>query len=305
MNAADDQSGSLKRYRMATAFMWLALPANALLYATSWKQLPPRLATHFTFENQQNGWMSREESVVFAVFFATCLAVVATIIVSRVRKPDAVAWGLLGLFYLVQGTLLWAENATIAYNVQGVPVNATPVLAVGIAAAVLLIGLALLTRRGPELHAADLLAEETHSSSTFAALMVLPTVIFAVIIAEAPLSGVKIVLGLALVLMLGAGAMAWTGFHYVFTPEGVEVRTLGFRLRSIPAYEIHDYEVADWSFARGYGIRGVGEKRAYVWGNSGVRIKLNDGEVFLGHEQPGRIIHALDVITNHKGHEET
>ena len=33
----------------------------------------------------------------------------------------------------------------------------------------------------------------------------------------------------------------------------------------------------------GYGIRGIGERRAYVWCNSGVRIMLSDGEVFLGH----------------------
>ena len=38
----------------------------------------------------------------------------------------------------------------------------------------------------------------------------------------------------------------------------------------------------------GYGIRGIGERRAYVWGNTGVRIMLSDGEVFLGHHEPGK-----------------
>jgi hypothetical protein len=33
-----------------------------------------------------------------------------------------------------------------------------------------------------------------------------------------------------------------------------------------------------------------------VWGNKGVRIMLSDGEVFLGHREPERIIHDLDFI---------
>jgi hypothetical protein len=46
----------------------------------------------------------------------------------------------------------------------------------------------------------------------------------------------------------------------------------------------------------GYGIRGSGERRAYIWGNTGVRLELSDGEVFLGHREPERIVHDLDFI---------
>ena len=52
----------------------------------------------------------------------------------------------------------------------------------------------------------------------------------------------------------------------------------------------------NWNPLYGYGIRGLGERRAYVWGNRGVRIKTSDGEVFLGHSNPDRIVHDLDVI---------
>ena len=72
--------------------------------------------------------------------------------------------------------------------------------------------------------------------------------------------------------------------------------TLGFRLRSIPSEKIREYAVQDWNPLYGYGIRGLGERRAYVWGNRGVRIKTSDGEVFLGHSNPDRIVHDLDVI---------
>ena len=47
---------------------------------------------------------------------------------------------------------------------------------------------------------------------------------------------------------------------------------------------------------RGYGIRGVGNTRAYVWGNSVVHISTNDGEVFLGHSDPARLVRDLDQM---------
>ena len=44
-------------------------------------------------------------------------------------------------------------------------------------------------------------------------------------------------------------------------------------------------------------MRGIGERRAYVWGNTGVRIMLSDGEVFLGHREPEKIMNDLNAIT--------
>jgi hypothetical protein len=298
MNAATENP-QLRCFRALSVLMWAALPANAVLYAISWHQLPQRLATHFDFANRPNGWMSREGSLIFSLVFATFLAVIASWILFRVKKPDAAAWGLLILFYVVQGTLLWAETATIDYNVRGTPVDAMPVFAVGIIAAVLLAVLALGTRRGMQLPATNVLADERHSSPAFAALMVLPTFALALVIVKAPLGGVKLVLSLAMVLMFGGGAMAWSGFHYRFSPVGLEIRTLGFRLRSIPAHDVETYSIDGWNFFGGYGIRGIGEKRAYVWGNRGVRIKTSEGEVFLGHDEPERIVRDLDLIVNH------
>jgi energy-coupling factor transporter transmembrane protein EcfT len=179
------------------------------------------------------------------------------------------------------------------------------VLAVGITAAILLVILVLGTRRGAELSAKTVLADETHSSVAFALVLALPAIAFVFLIAKIPLPGLKVALGLGMVLMLAGAAMAWSGFHYLFTPAGIEIRTLGFRLRSVPTYEIERYEVGSWNLLGGYGIRGIGEKRAYVWGNRGVRIKTSEGEVFLGHDEPEKIVRDLDLITqnDHQGHE--
>ena len=290
------QNSQMLPFRALTVFIWAALPANALLYAVSWDQLPHRLATHFNFADQPNGWMSREGSFAFAIFFATSLAVIATIILARVKKPDAAAWGLLSLFYVVQGTLLWAENATIAYNVQGAPVNVAAVFAVGIIAAVLLVVLALATRRGAELPPGTTLATEMHSSAVFGIVLGLPAIVFGFVIAKVPLLALKIALGLGMILLVFGALMAVSGFRYVFTPSGVEIRTLGFRLRSIPTYAIESYSADTWSGLGGYGIRGVGERRAYVWGNRGVTIKTLEGTVFLGHDYPEKIVRDLDLL---------
>ena len=299
------QNSQLTYFRAATVLIWAALPAVVVMYASSWNQLHARIATHFDFANHPNGWMSREGSFAFSVFFATLLAVIATGILSRVKKPDATAWGLLALFYVVEGTLLWAENATIAYNVQGTTVNPGPVLAVGIVAAVVLVVLAFATRRGAKLDKQNIFADETHSSPIFAAVLGLPAVAFLFPIAKIPTVGLKLTLGISMLLMFAGAAMAGSGFHYVFSPAGVEIRTLGFRLRSIPAPEIKSYAVDRWNALGGYGIRGIGEKRAYVWSNRGVRIKTSQGEVFLGHDDPEKIVRDLDFVINHEGHEGT
>jgi hypothetical protein len=47
---------------------------------------------------------------------------------------------------------------------------------------------------------------------------------------------------------------------------------------------------------RGYGIRGVGNTRAYVWGNQVVHITTLEGEVFLGHNDPARLVRDLDMM---------
>jgi len=47
---------------------------------------------------------------------------------------------------------------------------------------------------------------------------------------------------------------------------------------------------------RGYGIRGLGNTRAYVWCNSVVHITTLEGEVFLGTNDPARTVGDLDTM---------
>lgn len=147
-----------------------------------------------------------------------------------------------------------------------------------------------------DLRVGDLLAEETHASRIWF-LLILPAVvvpIVSVFFYPAP----PAIVALVFVGGLGFGALAltWSGFQYRFLRHAVEVRTLGFKLRTIPRQEIVSYAIESWSLPRGYGIRGIGNTRAYVWCNKVVHIKMTNGDVYLGHNDPERIVRDLDQV---------
>jgi hypothetical protein len=196
------------------------------------------------------------------------------------------------------GALFSVNRAVLNYNLHGGPLNIVPALAAVFIAAIAVTAIALVSKRGIALprHADAVEAEEVHSSALWALVFTVLTAVELRVVAVIPLSRLRWVMALPALLLLGAAALAWSGFHYRFTAHGVEISTLGFRLRSIPLETIKAYAVAPWNATGGYGIRGIGERRAYVWGNTGVRLMLSDGEVFLGHREPERIMQDLNLI---------
>jgi hypothetical protein len=294
----EDHLMDSKPYGTMTALLWLALPLTAFQSWMVWNQLPARMASPFGAAGQPNGWMSRETLAIFFLVLLTFLLATFTWVLTRVRKPDALAWSLLAMFYVVVGVLLSVNSAVLKFNLYGHPLNILPELVIVFIAAFVVIGVALGAKRGPVLPcqtaAADV--EEVHASPLWTLLFAVLTAIELAVIAVIPLPGLRLVMALPALLLVGVTALAWSGFHYRFTSHGIEISTLGFRLRSIPVQSIKAYAVAPWNPLYGYGVRGSGERRAYVWGNTGVRIMLSDGEVFLGHRNPARIMNDLNVI---------
>jgi hypothetical protein len=286
-----------KSYRTMTALLWLALPLTAFQFSTVWNQLPARMASHFGAAGQPNDWMSRQTLVVFSLVLLTFLLATFTWALTRVRKPDALAWSLLAMFYVVAGVLVSVNSSVLKFNRYGRPLSIVPEMVAVFAAALVVIAVALGAKRGPVLtRQISAEAEEVHASPLWALLFAVLSVIELAVIAVMPLPGLRLVMALPALLLLGVTALAWSGFHYRFTSHGVEISTLGFRLRSIPLQSIKAYAVAPWNPLYGYGVRGMGERRAYVWGNTGVRIMLADGEVFLGHAKPEKIMNDLNAI---------
>jgi len=143
----------------------------------------------------------------------------------------------------------------------------------------------------------DVLAVETHAGRLWS-LLILPALIGpAISVAFFPTGPARFALVPVALLGISALALVLAGFQYRFLRHGVEVRTLGYRLRTIPKMAILGYSIESWSLPRGYGIRGIGSTRAYVWGNKVVHIRTTNGDVYLGHSDPERIVQHLDEMT--------
>jgi len=283
-------------WQISIALLWATLPAIRLQFAEAWDRLPARMAIHFGVNGQPNGWAPRETAMWFMLGLVTGMLVTATIVLLRVRKPDGLAYALLGLFYVIMIMLYRVSAGMIAYNVNGSPLNIGPELIVLMIAVFAVIGFAMVSKRGSTLPEAGVIAEETHASTFWALFFGSLLVLEICLAAWIPIPAARMLLVPPCILFAAITSMACSGFHYRFLHSGVEVSTLGFRLRSIPAERIQSYAPQNWSPMCGYGIRGIGERRAYVWGNRGVQIKTSDGEVFLGHSNPDKIVRDLDAI---------
>ena len=91
-------------------------------------------------------------------------------------------------------------------------------------------------------------------------VLAVPGIVMVAVAVSSSVLALRISLSLAAVVMFGAVALAWSGFRYVFTNLGLEIRTLGFTLLSIRSDEIRDYRIDKWNVAGGYGIRGLGRR---------------------------------------------
>jgi hypothetical protein len=141
-------------------------------------------------------------------------------------------------------------------------------------------------------------SREVHNSALWSVVLAIRGLVMLAVAVTHSLPAVRIAEGFGSAVLSAAGAMAWSGFHGLFTPSGVEVRTLGFLPRTISSGEIRDYRPDRWNVAGGYGIRGLRASRAYVWGNRDVRIKTSDGQMFLDAKTRRKIIRELDQINS-------
>ena len=289
-----------KSFTILTALMWIALPLTALRYAQVWNELPARMATHFGVNGQPNGWMPRETSLYFGLGVTAFVLIIFTAIALVIRwqktMPDSLAFAMLGFFYLITSFLFYGNNSVIEHNLTGRPIAIAPML-LGVPIVIVLFTVIYLrAQRGQPLPRAQTLAEETHGSKAFAILFLILALVELSIAVSIPQTGVRTGMGVLGLFFLLIAAQAWSGFRYRFTPAGLEISTLGLRLRSIQQSQIAKYRPEKWMALRGYGIRGVGNRRAYVWGNDVVHITTLEGEVFLGTSDSARLVRDLDLL---------
>jgi len=290
-------------YKTLTALLWLAPAALGFRYWQIWDRLPARVAGHFDAAGRANGWLTREASLYYTVGFLAFLAAIFTVVLYAVERKYPLAklsWALLAFLHLEIWSVAYGLNSTLNYTLYGTPVAIVQlpiVTGLGVLAIVIV---ALWEKRGNALSQSELVAEEVHAGKAWSVVFLAPVIVLVAVALAVPNSVARMTLCVVGFVMLTALAMAWDGFHYYFSRHGVEIRTLGFRLKSIPLLQIKNYEIQKWNPVRGFGIRGVGNHKAYVWGKTGVRVQMYDGEVFLGHNDPQRIVHDLNVIKRYQ-----
>jgi hypothetical protein len=290
-------------YRTLIALLWLAPVAIAFRYWQVWDRLPVRMAAHFDAAGRANGWMTREISLLYSVVFLTVMVFIFSVVLYAVQTKcelSKLLWALLAFFQVEIWTMTYMLDSLVSYNLYGKPIAVAPLSLVTGIGLLAILAVAFSEKRGPAFSGAEVLAEETHSGKLWGALFLLPAVAMAVIAMAIPGAVAKMTIAGIGLVSLAAFVMAWDGFHYFFTRHGVEIRTLGFRLKSIPALQIKTYEIQSWNPWQGLGIRGVGNHKAYVWGKTGVRVEMYDGDVFLGHSDPQRILHDLNIIKRYQ-----
>jgi hypothetical protein len=288
-------------FQTLTWLMWLALPLLALRYWQVWDQLPLRMATHFDINGDANGWMTRDMSLWFALGVTVFLLAVSTailLVIHSQKTSDAASWSLLAFFYFIVGFVFFGNEKVMGYNLHGTAAALGSSFILVPLAIVIFLAVFLGSNRGEALVSENWIAEETHSSPLLAFVLLLPLLVELWVLSTTSLGAARLPLILICIFLVAVAAFAGSGFRYYFSPAGVEIRTLGYRLRSISASQITSYAIEPWNILRGYGIRGVGRTRAYVWSNKVVHIKTQQGEVFLGHNQPERIMRDLDMITH-------
>lgn len=293
-------------YRTLAALLWLAPMAVLVRYRQLWDQLPLRMATHFNAAGRPNGWMSRELSVYWSAGFVAFMVAIffAVLMVVDQKYPETkLSWALLAFFHAEAWTFVYLMDSLIEYSLNQAPIAIAPLPIVTTVGILAVLAVVLTEKRGTALSTHDVnevVAVEIQYGRKWSLIFLAPVAVLIAVAFALPNSAIRVSLYIIVLIALVAFAMAWDGFHYYFTRHGVEIRTLGFRLKSIPLLQIKSYEIQKWNGIRGYGIRGAGNCKAYVWGNSGVRVDLYDGSVFLGHNDPQRIVHDLNVIKRYQ-----
>jgi hypothetical protein len=106
------------RIKVFLPTIWVLSSALIFKLATSWSQLPDRVAVHFNIKMQPNGWSSRETlgiSIVLAVLGQAALATWLLLRLGNAAQMGGV------ILLAVNVVLVCAFWQVINYNTQGAP----------------------------------------------------------------------------------------------------------------------------------------------------------------------------------------
>ena len=295
-----------KGWRVALMLPWLALVAMSFDIWSKYDRLPAVIASHFNAAGVANGFAPKQQFFTVIVPMAFGMVALFTFLASRFEKSSGLGWLLLVAEYWGAGLFLLMTHAIL-----GIGLGQAKTLDFPFGFWSLVCGIALIvgevTRISGVRQRADadhgrLIAEETHGSQKLGGMfavvslfmIALPTALGAV----GPTRGIPAVVG---VIILGCAIWAWTGFKYRITTAGLEIRMVGMPIRFVPAMDIESVRAKDCNPLTdfgGWGIRGIGKMRAYIWGgNRCVHLHTNAGDdIYLGSGNADGMVRELEQM---------
>ncbi len=304
-------SRSIKR-----SLAWIPVLAVLVLgirTAEVWDRLPGVMMSHFDDRGVANGWMGRNQFVLFMFVLVGFIVGLLALISDRVSRRRRVAgWFVMALNWGTAAFITAVFWATLDANLNHSRLSMVPVWALIVVLVPLSFSIGIDWRwwlsqqrreAARQARPAQVVAEEHHGSNVFAVLFFAVAVGFVVVSALAHRDGAMlavVAVSVGAVLLVLCGLWALHGFTYRFTTAAIEIRVFGLRLRRIPLSQITHYDVercnplTDFG---GWGIKGFGNETAYIWGgHTGLRIKTASGDVYLGHREPQRLVNDLNRL---------
>jgi hypothetical protein len=285
------------------------LGGHAIVLATVWNRLPALVAVQFWFDGTPTRSVPKGEFAAGTLLFlAVELAVMSWAATFARRGLAAFVLGL-----AVLETML--VEAVLHHNLGGSGSALVVVeLVMGLALVATGVGLVLTRKasragaeaglpRNPTRARAATVAEFRHRSAGVA-IGVLPLLLLQAWVWRTPGTLPKVIALLVGMVVLWVAALAGRGFRYLVRADGLLVNGLVRNIVFISREQIRRIEVdsVEALDVGGWGIRGSGRRRAFIWRSGpGVRVVVDGGAVFLASGQATALAAALESIRSTGG----
>jgi hypothetical protein len=293
-----------RRWRKAIWVPWLGLVLMVAEIAYFYPQLPAVIASHFNAAGVANGWAPKTQFLTVILPICAMFLAIFTFLASRFPQISGLGWLVMIFQYWGSGLFVMLTHATLMYNLGRAKMLDFPILTWSlIMLGALVIGevgrIRAIRRNVP---AGQILAEEHHGSSSLAGIFLgIGVVLLALVMelhAAGAAKGAPLIVGVALML---CALWAWTGFTYRVSATGVEIRTLAIPIRFIAMDNIEfvgAQQCNPLTDFGGWGIRGLGNMRAYIWGgNRCVQIRTHSGDkIYLGIADADRLAREIESL---------
>jgi len=295
----ETSSGQSDRFlRLAMAAVLAAFAAVAVL----WGRLPTTLAVQFGFDARPISWLSKTKFVLLAAGFLTAELVVAQLLSRRTqtRVTPVLLAAILFELAVFGGVIAYNVAPGKTWSMLGLTVLSALVLLIVAATVSFLIarGRGRSLARHPPKRDVKVLGTFVHRSAAVF-WVVIPVLLIQGWIWRTPGVVSKMAVLIVSVTMLWVGALALVGFRYIVREDGLLVKGLIRDVAFVSCEEMRGVSVspADPMEFGGWGIRGTGRRRAFIWrGGEGVRLDIEAGLVFLGTDEPEALAGLLRGI---------